>query len=116
MPPSPLQVALERNLLRNTGPGKSAVPQGVTAACMAPNGELIVGGGDGSLSLMSTALEPSKANPKQPKKLGLRGTVRLEGGVTSITISAVARGTYTLHVGTSACNMYKVAVDPAASK
>ncbi len=109
-------MALEKNLLRNTGPSKAPIPQGVTATCMAPNGELLVGGGDGSLSLMSTSLEPSKANPKLPKKLAVRASVRLEGGVTSIALSGVSRGGFSLHVGTAACNMYKVAVEPAAGK
>jgi hypothetical protein len=109
-------VALERNLLRNTGPGKLPIAQGVTATCIAPNGELLVGGGDGSLSLMTTALEPSKANPKLPKKLALKASVRLEGGVTSIAVSDASRGCFSLHVGTAACNIYKVTVDPAAGK
>ena len=111
-----MQIALEKNLLRNTGPGKAPVPQGVTATCMAPGGELLIGGGDGSLSLMSTALEPSKANPKLPKKLAVRGSVRLEGGVTSITVSGASRGSFTAHVGTTACNIYKVTCEPGSAK
>lgn len=79
-------------LLRNTGPGKAPVSQGVVAALVLPDGNLLVGGGDGSLSVMRTAEEPSPVNPKVMKKMGLLpgSTIHLEGGITSLALDYAA--------------------------
>lgn len=109
-----MQINLERFILRNTGPAKSPVQLGVTATVMAPNGDVVVGGGDGTLAVMKTQTDPSPNNPKALKKMPFTATTKLEGGITSITIDKATRTGFTLFAGTSACNIYKVTYDQAA--
>jgi hypothetical protein len=74
-----LQVALERVLFKNSGPGKDPIQLGATAACEAPTGDLIVGGGDGSLLVLRTAQEPHPSNPKLLKKMSkLAGEITMQ--------------------------------------
>lgn len=107
-----LQVGLERMLLKNTGPGKTLVQQGVTATCEAPNGDIFVGGGDGTIGLMKTVTEQSASNPKVQKKMPIVVSKKLEGSVTSISLDSVTAKAFTFYVGTSACNIYRVAYEP----
>lgn len=111
-----LQVALERVLFRNSGPGKDPIQLGATATCEAPTGDLLVGGGDGSLIVLKTALEPSPANPKVLKKMAKLAGVKLEGAVTTIALDEIRGKVFTFLVGTAACNMYKVTYEPLAGK
>ncbi|KAL6756928.1 WD40-repeat-containing domain protein [Haematococcus lacustris] len=111
-----LQIALERMLFKNSGPGKDPIQLGATAAIEAPNGELVVGGGDGSLQVLRTAQEPSAANPKVLKKMGKVASLKLEGAVTTITLDQVHGKAFTFLVGTAACNMYRVTYEPLTSK
>lgn len=115
-----LQVSLDRVILRNTGPGKNPVQLGVTTATETPSGDLIIGGGDGLLAVMSTAAEPSPVNPKNLKKLPILCTVKLEGAITSAVVNQpvgkAGKGLLTAYVGTAACNIYKVTYDAKNNK
>ena len=59
--PPPLQVNLDRQLLRNSGPAKGQLQQGATALMLTPAGDLVVGGGDGSLVLLAHDVEGTDA-------------------------------------------------------
>lgn len=48
---APLQIGLERVLFKNSGPGKDPIQLGATASAEVPTGDLLVGGGDGSLQV-----------------------------------------------------------------
>nr|A8ILK1.1 RecName: Full=Cilia- and flagella-associated protein 52 [Chlamydomonas reinhardtii] len=93
-----LQIALERVLFKNTGPAKGNVQMGVTATCEVPTGDILVGGGDGSLQLLR----------KMP---ALAGT-KVEGAITSIALADMNARGFTFFVGTAMCNIYK----PATSR
>jgi cilia- and flagella-associated protein 52 len=116
-----LQVALQGPagaLFRNSGPAKDPIQVGATASAEAPNGDLMVGGGDGSVSVLRTAPEASPANPKLLKKMPRLASVKLEGGVSSIALDlagSTARAAVFL-VGTVASNMYKVTYEPATAR
>jgi hypothetical protein len=99
----------------------------VTAAVCSPAGTILLGSGDGTLALLNPASEPNPVNPKQPKKLGIIASVRLEGGITSIAADPTATKlvplgrnptgggvSFTVYVGTNKCNIYKVVFDPVA--
>jgi hypothetical protein len=106
-------------LLRNTGPAKAPLQRGATASAEAPIPDhLIVGGGDGALCLLRTAQEPSAANPKRLKPMGVVASVRLEGGVSSIVVEGGAGkgGAFSVLVGTQASNIYRVTYDATACK
>jgi hypothetical protein len=111
-----LQVALDRVLFRNSGPAKDPIQVGGTAACEVPNGDLLVGGGDGSVSVLRTALEPNANNPKVLKKMGRVAALKLEGGVASITLEEVQGRAFTFLVGTTACNIYRLTYEPLSGK
>ncbi|GLC39328.1 Cilia- and flagella-associated protein 52 [Pleodorina starrii] len=111
-----LQIALERVLFKNTGPAKGNVQLGVTASCEAPTGDLMVGGGDGSLQVLRTAPEPSSANPKLLRKMTALAATKLEGAVTSISLADVTSRSFTFYVGTAMCNIYKVIYEPATGR
>ncbi|MEW5298669.1 MAG: hypothetical protein WDW36_001762 [Sanguina aurantia] len=97
-----LQVQLDRVLFKNSGPAKALIQMGATATCEAPNGDLVVGGGDGSLALL--------------RKLPTLASLKLEGAVTSITQEETTSRCFTFLVGTAACNIYKVKYEPAAAR
>lgn len=103
-------------LFRNSGPGKDPIQLGVTATCEVPNGDLIVGGGDGSLTLLRTAQEPTPSNPKVLKKMARIASLKLEGEVTTIAQDDSHGRAFTFLVGTAACNMYRVTYEPMAGK
>eukprot|EP00798_Chlamydomonas_sp_ICE-L_P015241 gene15241-21323_t len=111
-----LQVSLERMLYRNSGPGKELIHQGATAACVVPNGDVIIGGGDGSVQVLKTALESSPTNPKLIKKMRTIATTRLEGKVTSIKLDQMGPKSVTFYAGTSACSIYKLTYEPTTGK
>jgi hypothetical protein len=47
-----LQVSLSQHLFKNAGPSKTRIPKGVISNAIAPTGELVIGGGDGSVSVL----------------------------------------------------------------
>ena len=69
-----LKVSVKNKLLKNQGPAKMRIARGVLSTCVVPGGEVLVGGGDGSLVLL---------DPQTMKK---RTSTRIEGSVTSISI------------------------------
>lgn len=89
---------------------------GATALCEVPTGDIIVGGGDGSICVLRTAQEPSPANPKVLKKMAKLASAKLEGAVTSIVLDEVVGRSFTFLVGTAACNMYKITYEPVTNK
>lgn len=123
------QVSLEHGLLCNTGPAKNPLQLSVTAAARSPAGTILLGSGDGTLALLNPEAEANPANPKQLKKLGVITSIRLEGAITSIALDTTATRmlplgrnptaggmAFTAYVGTSKCNIYRVAYDPVAKK
>ena len=52
---------MDRQLLRNSGPAKGQLQQGATALMLTPAGDLVVGGGDGSLVLLAHDVEGTDA-------------------------------------------------------
>jgi len=111
-----LQIALDRVMLRNLGPGKEPIKLHATASCEVPTGDVMIGGGDGSLCIMRTAAEGLPGNPKQLKKMAKMAEVKLEGGVTSISLNEVAGRTCSFFVGTAACNIYEVTFELSSGK
>lgn len=112
------QIGLDRVLFKNQGPGKENLQLGVTASCMLPTGDCVLGGGDGALVVMRTASEATPGNPRQLKRMARLAALKLEGGVTSITLepAGASKGGYVLYVGTAACNVYRVTYEPLGSK
>eukprot|EP00983_Pelagomonas_calceolata_P029334 919038-Pelagomonas_calceolata.AAC.2 len=84
-----LQIGLERVLFKNSGPGKDPIQMGVTASAEIPTGDLLIGGGDGSLVVLKTHPEASPSNPKLLKKMVKMSGVRVEGAITSIVLDGV---------------------------
>ena len=120
-------------LLRNTGPAKAPLQLGISASAAAPGpgGLLLVGSGDGTVALMSTAPQPSAASPKKLKPMGILASVRVEGSISSIVVEGLAAGkgalprkaggsggsvgvNFTVLVGTAASNIYRVVYDAVA--
>lgn len=102
------QINLERSILRNTGPGKAPIAQGVTASCMAPTGDLMLGGGDGTLALMSLEEQPDPKNPRLSRKFSLVAQMKLEGAITAMSLEGLTNKSFTMVVGTAASNIYRV--------
>jgi hypothetical protein len=76
--------------------------------CEVPTGDVLVGGGDGSLQIIRTVSEPSPANPKMLKKMpAITHTCELEGAITSITLAEMSSKGFVFYVGTAACNICK---------
>ncbi|KAG2446088.1 hypothetical protein HXX76_000688 [Chlamydomonas incerta] len=111
-----LQIALERVLFKNTGPAKGNVQMGVTATCEVPTGDILVGGGDGSLQVLRTVAEPSSTNPKLLRKMPALAGTKVEGAITSITLADMNARGFTFFVGTAMCNIYKVIYEPATGR
>lgn len=111
-----LQVALDRVLFKNQGPGKEPMQMGATATCEVPNGDVVVGGGDGALVVMRPTNEPTATNPKLLKRMPKLASIKLEGTVTSISLDQVSAKACTFYVGTAACNIYKVTYEMQTAK
>lgn len=84
--------------------------------CECPTGDILVGGGDGSVCVLRTALEPTAANPKVWKKMARLASLKLEGAITTIILDEVRGRVFTFLVGTAACNMYKLTYEPMSGK
>lgn len=115
-PTATLQIGLERVLFKNQGPGKDMMQLGATAACEVPNGDIIVGGGDGSIVVTRPTNEHMPSNPKMLKRMPKLAAAKLEGAVTSIALEGIAGKACTFYVGTAACNIYKVTYEPGTGK
>ncbi|XP_061080955.1 cilia- and flagella-associated protein 52-like isoform X1 [Conger conger] len=91
-----LKMNLRTKLLNVYGPLKDKFTQGVSALKLLKSGDILVGSGDGLVSVC--------------KEVNFSAflTVQLEGGVTSF---ALPRKGHQLYVGTNACNIYSVRDD-----
>lgn len=69
-----LQVSVKYKLFKQQGPGKLRIARGVLSTCVVPSGDVLLGGGDGTLMLV---------DPQTMKK---RTSTQIAGGVTSISI------------------------------
>ncbi|KAG9343876.1 hypothetical protein JZ751_013262 [Albula glossodonta] len=88
-----LKINLRTKLLNCYGPMKDKFPQGVNALRLLKAGEILVGSGDGVVSVC-----------KEPNFNAFM-RVQLEGGVTSI---ALPNKGHELYVGTDASNIYSI--------
>ena len=71
-----LQVSLSAQLFKRAGPHKSRVPKGVIAVASSPSGETVVGGGDGSVSVLEhgTMLQHVRRTTKTTHNSKIDGT------------------------------------------
>ena len=106
-----LQINLERRLLRNSGPAKGLVQQGVTAVAMAPSGDIIVGGGDGTLSIMKHDQEGQDA--RFLNKMPVLACTKLGSRISTLTVDHAHSNSRSLSLvcGTHTCDKFKVAYD-----
>ena len=106
-----LQINLERRLLRNSGPSKGLVQQGVAAVAMAPSGDIIVGGGDGTVSIMKHDQEGQDA--RFLNKMPLLATTKLGSKITTLTVDQAHSSDRALAMicGTHKCDKFRVTYD-----
>ena len=97
-----LQVSLSAQLFKHAGPHKSRVPKGVIAVASVPSGEVVVGGGDGSVSVLERGT------------MRMLATTKLESGVTSCVMAPGMHedGGFGLYAGTETCNIYYLKYSP----
>ncbi|XP_035253349.1 cilia- and flagella-associated protein 52-like [Anguilla anguilla] len=88
-----LKLNLRTKLLNVYGPLKEKFSQGINALKLLKSGEMLVGSGDGVVSVCKEA------------NFSAFLTVQLEGGVTSVALPDKG---HQLYVGTAACNIYSV--------
>jgi len=98
-----LQVSLAQKLFKNSGPAKHRIPKGITANAISPTGHLIIGGGDGSVSIL---------DKESMKTLCV---TKLVSGVTSCVVSPEVHkdGGYGMYCGTDTCNIYYLKYSPS---
>lgn len=106
-----LQINLERRLLRNSGPAKGLVQQGVAAVAMAPSGDIIVGGGDGTVSIMKHDQEGQDA--RFLNKMPLLATTKLGSKISTLVVDhAHSSGrAMSMICGTYKCDKFRVTYD-----
>jgi len=92
-----LQVSLERGLFKRSMP-KTPFSQGITCSALLPNGDMLVGTGDGTIARLDG----------ESGSLKIKCQCQVLGGVTSITLTQ--DGTH-FFCGTSQANIYWVDVD-----
>lgn len=97
-----MQVSLSQHLFKAAGPLKSRVPKGVLTSALAPTGELVIGGGDGSVTVLDRASMKTLA------------TTKLVSGVTSCVMAPGVHkdGGFGLYCGTETCNIYYLKFSP----
>ena len=97
-----LQVSLAAQLFKHAGPHKARVPKGIAAVAYATSGEIVVGGGDGSVSVLERGT------------MRLLATTKLESGVTSCVMAPGKHkdGGFGLYAGTETCNVYYLKFSP----
>jgi len=97
-----LQVSLDQKLFKNAGPAKHRVPKGITANAISPTGHLIIGGGDGSVSILDR------------NSMKTIATTKLVSGVTSCVVSPDVHkdGGYGMYCGTETCCVYYLKFSP----
>lgn len=106
-----VQINLERRLLRNSGPAKGLVQQGVATVAMAPTGDIIVGGGDGTISIMKHDQEGQDA--RFLNKMPLLATTKLGSRISSLTVDGGHSNGRAMSAvcGTHGCDKFRVTYD-----
>eukprot|EP01025_Chloroclados_australasicus_P008867 TRINITY_DN13287_c0_g1_i1.p1 TRINITY_DN13287_c0_g1~~TRINITY_DN13287_c0_g1_i1.p1 ORF type:complete len:634 (+),score=78.24 TRINITY_DN13287_c0_g1_i1:174-2075(+) len=106
-----LQVGVSSKLLRNSGPAKGNMLKGVCAITYCPNDLLAIGGGDGTIKMVS--IPPENKNLKFLRKMPSICEDKVEGQISTIQIiqSSINKGGFKMLVGTYHCNMYIVTYD-----
>jgi len=96
-------VSLDQKLFKNSGPAKNRVPKGITANAISPTGDLICGGGDGSVSILDRETMKTICATK------------LVSGVTSVCVVPGLHkdGGYGMYCGTDSCNIYYLKFAPS---
>lgn len=84
----------DKNLFTKSGPPKKSFGQGVRCVMMTPDGNIIIGAGDGTVAVLS-------------KDLKIIRKATLAGGITSLALNAAGDHFF---VGTDLCNIYLVAL------
>jgi WD40 repeat protein len=97
-----LQVSLSAQLFKQAGPAKHRVPKGVISVVVGPSGEVVIGGGDGSVSVL------------EPGTLRMLATTKLASGVTSCVAAPGAHkdGGFGMYCGTETCQLYYLKYSP----
>ena len=101
-----MKIALDRKLLRAQGPHKGLIELGVTCLAMAPEGMVLVGGGNGVLSLVTSETVGAGKSPKVP----VVGATKVgDGAITSMSVDWNSwDGTHcTLFLGLNNADMYR---------
>lgn len=70
-----LEIALSNGLFKRAGPAKKMFAQGITCSAQLPNGDLLVGTGEGAIAKI------------EADSLNVKGTCQVLGAVTSIVIA-----------------------------
>ena len=106
-----MQINLERKLLRNSGPAKGLVQQGVVAVALTPSGDIIVGGGDGTLSIMKHDQEGQDA--RFLNKMPLLASTKLGSRISTLTVDHAHSSGRALSMvcGTHMCDKFRVTYD-----
>ena len=97
-----LKIALGACVYRQSGPYKSLVPKGVATNAIAPTGDVVVGGGDGSVSVLDR------------ESMKILAVTKLASGVTSCVAAPGVHkdGGFGLYCGTDSCNIYYLKYSP----
>ncbi|MCO5597565.1 hypothetical protein L7F22_051643 [Adiantum nelumboides] len=95
-----LQVSLGPKVFRHNGP-KAKIEMGILHCAVAPTGDLLVGGGDGTITLVKA------------ESLKCVCSTKLEGAVTSIVaaFNSLKSGSFDFYAGTTVCNLYFIRYD-----
>tara|TARA_B100000401_G_scaffold165576_1_gene110657 strand:- start:1717 stop:2943 length:1227 start_codon:yes stop_codon:yes gene_type:complete len=97
-----LKIALGACVYRQSGPYKSLVPKGVATNAISPTGDIVVGGGDGSVSVLDR------------ESMKIIAVTKLASGVTSCVVAPGVHkdGGFGLYCGTDSCNIYYLKYSP----
>ena len=97
-----LKIALGACVYRQSGPYKSLVPKGVATNAIAPTGDVVVGGGDGSVSVLDR------------ESMKILAVTKLASGVTSCVAAPGVHkdGGFGLYCGTDSCHIYYLKYSP----
>lgn len=98
-------------MLRNSGPAKGLVQQGIATVAMAPTGDIIVGGGDGTVSIMKHDQEGQDA--RFLNKMPLLATTKLGSKISSLTVDEAHSNGRAMSAicGTHGCDKFRVTYD-----
>ena len=91
-----------RRVCTQSGPYKSLVPKGVATNAISPTGDIVVGGGDGSVSVLDR------------ESMKIIAVTKLASGVTSCVVAPGVHkdGGFGLYCGTDSCNIYYLKYSP----